>query len=50
VLFHVPSQVLPEVLRQLHIWLRPGGVLFSSNARGAGREGWIGKRYGVFHF
>ena len=48
-LFHVPSQVLPQVLRQLHACLRPGGVLFSSNPRGAGQEGWSGERYGVFH-
>ena len=49
VLFHVPSQVLPQVLRQLRACLRPGGVLFSSNPRGDGREGWNGERYGAFH-
>jgi SAM-dependent methyltransferase len=49
VLFHVPSQLLPQVLRQLHVCLRPGGVLFSSNPRGNGQEGWNGERYGVFH-
>jgi len=49
VLFHVPRQVLPQVLRQLHACLRPGGVLFSSNPRGDGQEGWNGERYGVFH-
>ena len=49
VLFHVPIQVLPQVLRQLHACLRPGGVLFSSNPRGDGREGWNGERYGAFH-
>ena len=49
VLFHVPSQVLPTVLRQLHACLRPGGVLFSSNPRGDGQEGWNGERYGAFH-
>lgn len=48
-LFHVPSQVLPQVLLQLHACLRPGGVLFSSNPRGKGQEGWNGERYGVFH-
>lgn len=48
-LFHVPSQVLPQVLRQLHACLRPGGVLFSSNPRGQGQEGWSGARYGVYH-
>ncbi|MNW18034.1 hypothetical protein D3C71_2174310 [compost metagenome] len=48
VLFHVPREVLPRVLRQLHACLRPGGVLFSSNPRGAGQERWNGERYGVF--
>jgi len=37
------------VLRQLQACLRPGGVLFSSNPRGNGQEGWNGERYGVFH-
>jgi hypothetical protein len=37
------------VLGQLHATLRPGGVLFSSNPRGDGLEGWSGDRYGVFH-
>jgi SAM-dependent methyltransferase len=49
VLFHVPSQELPRVLRQLHQTLKPGGVLFSSNPRGNGQEGWNGDRYGAFH-
>lgn len=49
VLFHVPGQELPRVLRQLHASLKPGGVLFSSNPRGDGREGWSGERYGSFH-
>jgi SAM-dependent methyltransferase len=49
VLFHVPGQVLPQVLRQLQACLRPGGVLFSSNPRGDGQEGWSGERYGAFH-
>jgi SAM-dependent methyltransferase len=49
VLFHVPSQVLAQVLRQLQACLRPGGVLFSSNPRGDGQEGWSGERYGAFH-
>ena len=29
--------------------LKPGGVLFSSNPLGDGREGWNGERYGAFH-
>ena len=49
-LFHVPSQELPRVLRELHATLRPRGVLFSSNPRGDNREGWSGgDRYGVYH-
>ncbi len=49
VLFHVPSQALPRVLRELHAALKPRGVLFSSNPRGNGEEGWSGDRYGAFH-
>jgi SAM-dependent methyltransferase len=49
VLFHVPSDVLPRVLRDLHATLKPGGVLFSPNPRGQGQEGWQGDRYGAFH-
>jgi SAM-dependent methyltransferase len=49
VLFHIPSQELPRVLRQLHATLKPGGVLFSSNPRGDGQEGWNGDRYGAFY-
>lgn len=48
-LFHVPSQELPRVLRELHAALKPGGVLFSSNPRGEGQEGWNGGRYGAYH-
>lgn len=49
VLFHVPSQELPLVLRNLNNTLKPGGVLFSSNPRGDGQEGWNGNRFGAFH-
>ena len=48
-LFHVPSQELPRVLRQLHATLRPRGVLFSSNPRGENEEGWNRGRYGTYH-
>jgi SAM-dependent methyltransferase len=48
-LFHVPSQELPRVLRQLHAALRPEGVLFSSNPRGDNQEGWNRGRYGAYH-
>lgn len=48
-LFHVPSQALARVLRQLHSTLKHGGVLFSSNPRGANQEGWSYGRYGAFH-
>jgi SAM-dependent methyltransferase len=48
-LFHVPGQELPRVLRELFACLKPGGVLFSSNPRGANLEGWSGGRYGTYH-
>ncbi len=48
-LFHVPSQELPRVLRELHAALKPGGVLFSSNPRGGNEEGWNGGRYGAYY-
>ena len=44
-LFHVPSQELLRVLRELAAALKPGGILFSSNPRGPNREGWSGDRY-----
>ncbi|HIO84126.1 MAG TPA: class I SAM-dependent methyltransferase [Deltaproteobacteria bacterium] len=46
-LFHVPSQELPRVLRELHSALRKDGILFSSNPRG-NAEGWQGQRYGHY--
>ena len=46
-LFHVPSQELPRVLRELHSALRKNGILFSSNPRG-NAEGWQGQRYGHY--
>jgi len=49
VLFHVPSQALPRVLKELQTTLKPGGVLFTSNPRGDGQEGWSDERYGTFH-
>jgi SAM-dependent methyltransferase len=48
-LFHVPTQELPRVLRELRLALRPRGVLFASNPRGDDREGWNGPRYGAYH-
>lgn len=48
-LFHVPSQELPRVLSELHAALKPDGVLFTSNPRGQGEEGWSGGRYGAWH-
>jgi SAM-dependent methyltransferase len=48
-LFHVPSSALPRVLRELRATLKPRGVLFSSNPRGNGEEGWNRGRYGVYH-
>src|SRR2546422_4295576 len=48
-LFHVPSQALPRVLKELHATLKPGGVLFSSNPHGDGEEGWNRGRFGTYH-
>jgi len=33
-LFHIPSQELPRILKELWATLKAGGVLFSSNPRG----------------
>ena len=49
VLFHIPRQELPRVLKELRGALKPGGVLFSSNPRGENQEGWNGPRYGAYH-
>jgi SAM-dependent methyltransferase len=48
-LFHVPSQELPRVLRELHATLKPRGVLFASNPHGHNDEGWNRGRYGAYH-
>ena len=48
-LFHVPSQELPRILRELRATLKPRGVLFSSNPRGQNEEGWNKGRYGAYH-
>jgi SAM-dependent methyltransferase len=48
-LFHVPSQELPRVLRQLHATLKPSGVVFTSNPHGHNEEGWNRGRYGAYH-
>jgi len=47
-LFHVPTQELPRVLRQLQAALKSGGVLFSSNPHGSNEEGWNRGRYGAY--
>ena len=49
VLFHVPGQELPRVLKALRATLKPRGVLFSSNPRGGNQEGWNRGRYGAYH-
>lgn len=48
-LFHVPSQELPRILRELWAALKQDGVLFSSNPRGENEEGWNGERYGCYY-
>jgi SAM-dependent methyltransferase len=47
-LFHVPTQELPRVLKELRAALKPRGVLFCSNPRGRNEEGWSRGRYGAF--
>ena len=47
-LFHVPSQELPRVLRELFKALKPRGALFSSNPRGNNEEGLSDDRYACF--
>ena len=46
-LFHVPRGEFPMVLKDLHACLMSGGVLFSSNPRGAG-EDFESSRYANF--
>jgi len=48
-LFHVPSQELPRVLRELSATLKAGGLLFSSNPHGHNEEGWNRGRYGAYY-
>ena len=48
-LFHVPSQEIPRILRELHATLKPRAVLFSSNPHGHDEEGWNNCRYGAYH-
>ena len=48
-LFHVPSQALPRILSELHMTLKSGAVLFSSNPHGHNEEGWTHGRYGVYY-
>ena len=48
-LFHVPTQELPRILRQLRATLKPAGVLFSSNPRGDNEEKIVGERYGAYY-
>ena len=47
-LFHVPSQELPQVLRELGKTLKARGVLFCSNPRGHNEEGFSNDRYSCF--
>lgn len=47
-LFLIPRQALPLVLRQLQSAVKPGGVFFGLNPRGKGQAGWNGDRCGMF--
>ncbi len=48
-LFHIPQQLLPNVLNDLWSTLKPNGILFSSNPRGNNEEVWQGSRFGSYH-
>ncbi|TPV96580.1 MAG: methyltransferase domain-containing protein [Myxococcales bacterium FL481] len=48
VLFHVPTQELVRVLKDLRRTLVAGGVLFASNPRGPDVEHQHGRRYGSY--
>ena len=48
-LFHVPRSRIARVLADLAAALKPRGVLFCSNPRGANEEGWVEGRYGCFY-
>ncbi|MEM6957963.1 MAG: class I SAM-dependent methyltransferase, partial [Myxococcota bacterium] len=48
VLFHVPTQELARVLKELRQTLIRGGVLFCSNPRGPNIERLQGLRYGAY--
>lgn len=48
-LFHVPSQELGRVLRQLCESLKQDGVLFCSNPHGHNEEGWSAGTYSCFY-
>ena len=47
-IFHVPTQELPRVLKELRAALKPRGVLFCSIPHGDNQEGWSRGRYGAF--
>jgi SAM-dependent methyltransferase len=47
-LFHLPQTALPTTLESLARALRPRGVLFTLNPRGADRTGFSGERYCCF--
>lgn len=49
VLFHVPAEVVGDVLGALWRALRPQGVLFCSNPHGDNQEGCHGTRYGCYY-
>ena len=48
-LFHIPKRLLPRVLDNLWVSLKPNGILFSSNPRGNNEEIWYGDRFGSYH-
>ena len=48
-LFHVPKNVINDVLSGLFATISAGGALFSSNPRGNGEESYSNGRYGAYY-
>jgi len=48
-LFHVPKDIINEVLDTIFVTLNVGGVLFSSNPRGNDEESYSNGRYGSYY-
>lgn len=48
-LFHVPKDIINQVLDTIFTAITPGGALFSSNPRGIDEESYTNGRYGAYY-